>query len=330
MGLFDLLKKISAANKPSVLVKVSAPSIHGYEQQANIEAEESAKLDANCRRSEHGLTVSQILLLEYCKKGKYPNPEGGYPRFWWTDYGLRSVGDVLKTLESTGFIKCASPLEIVSTLKVGELKKILADNNLSTAGKKSDFIDRIEQNLSDKDVAPYIHGNKYILTELGNKELSDNEYVIYMHSHKWPEISIWDVNKNADLKHWRDYIWGKFNQCSMEYMSKGQWGLYRNVKLYMADFLYDEARYTDAYVMYGEVCYLDVNGLDIFIDYDDPADLIPDGIIQRMSKAAREGNIDREKQNDLLRKTMDRCQAVKQRVSNDKMADLIMRKLGLM
>ena len=37
-----------------------------------------------------------------------------------------------------------------------------------------------------------------------------NEYIPYLHAHKFTEISIWDVNKNADLPRWRDYVWGQF------------------------------------------------------------------------------------------------------------------------
>ncbi len=329
MGLFDLFRKGTSLkqNDKNVSISFSMPSSKDIEQQASIDAEKIARMNAACRKSEHGLSVSQILLLEYCKKGKYPNPEGGYPRFWYYDYGLKNVGEELKKLAEEGFIRFSSPKEILSTIKVDQLKEILHRLNLPANGKKAELVERIKGNADDEFLKHYVNSDKYILTEFGEKELEENEYISYLHSHKYPEISIWDVNKNSNLKHWRDYIWGRFNKCSIEYASKGQWGLYRNVRFSMAEFLFDEAKYLDAFAMYGEVCFYDVNGADVYIDYDDPADLLIEGILTRMKKAVKEGNISDEKQREILLKRVESCQPVKRRVQQGKMTELILCKM---
>lgn len=41
--------------------------------------------------SQRGLYPAQILLLEYCSYGTYPEPKNGYPGFWWFEYGIRDV-----------------------------------------------------------------------------------------------------------------------------------------------------------------------------------------------------------------------------------------------
>ena len=330
MGLFDFFKKMGAVNQPKVSMSVSVPTRQDYEQQANYEAEEIAKKDRNCKRSEHGLTVSQILLLEYCKKGKYPNPEGGYQRFWWFEYGVRSVGESLKELEAKGFIKYASPSELLESLKVTDLKKILSELNFSVTGKKAELINRIKENVSDEKLKDYITAKKYTVTEMGRKEVADNEYVVYLHSHKDADISVWDVNMNADIKHWRDYIWGKYNQISIEYAQNGQWGLYRNVRHSMAEFLYDESRYIDAFSMYGEVCFYDVNGMDTYIDYDSPSDLLIEGILIRMKKIAEEGSLDSSKQIEILERTMSHLRMINERVPGSKMPKLIIDKMEML
>lgn len=335
MGLFDFLGKIQNKKhmksndmiKTSVDISIFTPSVKEIETMRSSEAEEISKLDENCRKSEHGLTVSQILLLEYCKKGKYPNPEGGYQRFWWFDYGVKSVGAVLDQLEKNGFIRLAMPVEILSTLKVNELKNILSSLKLPVSGKKDDLVDRIKQNTDNETLRQFIRSEKYTLTELGEHELAANEYVSYLHSHKYSEVSVWDVNKNADLKHWRDYIWGIFNKCSMDYASNGQWGLYRNVRLSMAEFLDEEARFKDSFVMYGEVCFYDVNGMDIFVDYDDPSDLLLEGIITHMKKVAKESELTEEQMREVLSKRIEKCQPVKCRVQKEQMTDLILNKM---
>ena len=75
--------------------------------------------------SKNGLYVAEILLLEYCSKGKYPNPKNGYPVFWQFEYGIKSVDDILKSLEQRGFIRFSTVTENISYLTVTELKNIL-------------------------------------------------------------------------------------------------------------------------------------------------------------------------------------------------------------
>ena len=336
MGLFSFFckeKNNKAENKdtgltPKVEIRFSKQTTKEHESQISAEAEEIAIIDENCRRSEHGLTVSQILLLDYCKKGKYPNPEGGYQRFWWFDYGVKNVETVLCQLEKGGFIRYALPLDILPTLKVDELKNILSNLQLPVAGKKADLVECIRQNTDDNTLRQFIHSNKYTLTELGERELADNIYVSYLHSHKYPEVSVWDVNKNADLEHWRDYIWNRFNTYSIEYVTKGQWGLYRNIRFYMAEFLYDEARYTDAFEMYGEVCFYDVNGMETFGDYDDPSDLLLKGIITQMKKVAEEAGLTENCMREILKKRIETCHPVTQRVPKGQMTDIIVNKIN--
>lgn len=325
MGLFDLFGK--KKKEPSVKINVSIPTASDLAAQADARAQEMAKLNAECRKSEHGLTVSQILLLEYCKKGKYPNPEGGYQRFWWFEYGIKSVGNVLKQMETDGFIRIAQPTDLLSSLKTDELKSILSSLQLTTTGKKADLVERIKQNADNDQLKSMIHSDKYTLTELGERELAANAYVPYLHTHKIPELSVWDVNKNANPKHWRDYIWGKFNKCSMEYASNGQWGLYRNVRLSMAQFLSEESRYKDAFAMYGEVCFYDVNGIEHSIDYDDPSDLLYESILVSMKKLAKEAGLTEEQMREILKKRVEDCLPVKRRVPQGQMTDLILKKM---
>ena len=65
-----------------------------------------------CRQSSYpsrgGIYVSEILLLAYCEKGKYPKSKSGYPSSWWFKYGIRNVGGAFKSLEERDFIPLAS------------------------------------------------------------------------------------------------------------------------------------------------------------------------------------------------------------------------------
>lgn len=41
-------------------------------------------------------------MLHHCNN--YPNPENGYPGYWWFKYGIRDVGSDFKSLETRRFI----------------------------------------------------------------------------------------------------------------------------------------------------------------------------------------------------------------------------------
>ncbi len=171
-----------------------------------------------CIPSERGLYVAEILLLEYCRKGWYPNPKDGYPGFWWFQYGIRDVGHALEALAQRGFIIMASPLDSVGSLTVLELKALLRKAQLPVGGRKSDLVKRIQDNFSDDMLTDAKIDCKYQLTELGRQELQDNAYVPYMHSipgkttEEGPRdtiFNVWRINQElgpGDKSNWKDIV----------------------------------------------------------------------------------------------------------------------------
>lgn len=168
--------------------------------------------------SKNGLYVAEILLLEYCKEKKYPKPTNGYPGFWWFKYGIRDIGHCLESLAERGFIKWASKKEMLSGLKVSDLKKIAQMNNLNSDLRKEQLVDELKRSLEDNMLPDELFLAKYELTELGKEELKENEYVIYMHRSKYktrddtPEnisFTVWDVNRllgNKDKTDWKKQV----------------------------------------------------------------------------------------------------------------------------
>ena len=154
--------------------------------------------------SERGLYVAEILLLDYCKSGKYPKPKSGYPGLWWFKYGIRDVGHALESLEKRGFIRWASKKGSLNGLKVDDLKKILIDAGLPISGKKAELVERIADQIPEERIVIPNYNPKYELTEVGKQELEDNEYVPYMHKHKYTTtedgrfgetFNVWSINK---------------------------------------------------------------------------------------------------------------------------------------
>ncbi len=96
-----------------------------------------------------------------------------------------------------------------------------------------------------------------------------------------------------------DLQWGLLNEDIMNHATNGQWGLYRNTRMQMADILWKEKRHKGALQMYCMVCYLDLNGPDNmpmdenkqvvrdmgFAPFDPELKFLAPGITDRIRKA---------------------------------------------
>lgn len=244
MGLFDFLKKKGKQNHPeNKNPNPVQPQRKGYQpekyytekvfegtqfEKQVITFEERKKISFPSSR---GLYVAEILLLEYCSYGTYPQPKNGYPGFWWFEYGVKDVEAVLKSLEKRGFIRYASAKERLPSLTVAELKKILESFSLPVNGKKADLIARAQSGISEEDLSGFIPEPKYTLTDLGRQELDENAYVPYMHKYPGkttedgefgPILNVWEINRrigNGDTRNWKDIV-GEIEQDQKDYQAE--------------------------------------------------------------------------------------------------------------
>ena len=107
MGIFDKFKKKEIFCEPAVPdeeKKYYQPDSYYTEYSHKGTQFEKRVIPFDERKkisypSRNGLYVAEILLLEYCSYGTYPQPKNGYPGFWWFAYGIRNVGFRLKSLE---------------------------------------------------------------------------------------------------------------------------------------------------------------------------------------------------------------------------------------
>lgn len=134
MGLFDFLKKPSQSRKEeppipteekqyyqpdSYYVSVAHPGTVFEKKVIPFQKRKSISFP-----SKRGLYVAEILLLEYCSYGTYPNPKNGYPGFWWFEYGMRNVGYYLSELERRGFICMESEKGKYRLTELGEAELV--------------------------------------------------------------------------------------------------------------------------------------------------------------------------------------------------------------
>ena len=168
--------------------------------------------------SSRGLYPAEILLLEYCSKGRYPAPTNGYPGFWWFEYGIRDVGAALKTLEDRGFIVFASAKDSIGSFTIPQLKELLSSKGVTAIGKKADIVQKVCEIFSEDELLSTGLKVKYVLTEIGKQELEENAYVPYMHSAHNKTIeddrlsitfNVWSINKLlglGDKSNWKAVV----------------------------------------------------------------------------------------------------------------------------
>ena len=281
MGFFDFIKKATSQiqqNNTPIGVKNTVPEedkkYYQPDSYYTSKAHEGTVFEKNVLTfdeykkrsiaSKNGLYVPEILLLEYCSNGAYPGPKNGYPGFWWFEYGIRDVGAMLKSLEERNFIKWAPISNSVMRLTISSLKEILEKHNLSVSGKKAELVERVISSISDEQLETLNLERKYELTDLGKSELAENQYIPYLHRHKY--ISVWEMNNylynnNPSNLGYRDILWREFNKQSGEHFQNYDFGLYRNTRLNMHDFLMEESKYKTALHMLVEVASFDLSGL---------------------------------------------------------------------
>lgn len=259
MGLLDAFKK---KQKARVTLSAREPSTEEMRMQWEEESIQRAKGRVrNFQKDEAGLYPHEILMLYYSEF--YNINQSDFPQFWHYEYAVNDPMALLRSLMKRGFIREATATESLSRLKTTELKEILTELGLKTAGKKEDLISRIKESANEAYLIRRVKERRFARTESGERELEINAYIPYMHSHKFADISMSDmcilVNKNPN-RPFRDILWSEFNRLSGEYMEEGRFGEYRNIRYTMYQFLMEENRTAPAFSLLAETIFYDLNG----------------------------------------------------------------------
>lgn len=275
MSLFKILKDIIFGNTEETNpVKNNS---EGFTIQVNypeLPSREIPSLELNLKgikKSKNGLYPHEILILDYASSYKInESPNQG---FWLYRYGVEDTKIIVDKLYSSGFLIEASIKESLSKETVNTLKHILKKYNLKMTGRKNELLERISSEIPENDLKEYVPIRSYALTDLGKEELASNEYVMYIHKKSIDDLDIWSLNKliNKEPKmNYRDKLWGYLNTKGLKYFSKKEFGMYRNIRLQMVNFLIEEEKYVGAIPFLGEVIAIDLNecAMDSFaMDY---------------------------------------------------------------
>ena len=280
MGLFDFLKKkkltqsssakeLNAPNSQGIQSKESAPPFVKKEVLAKtplveISVEQDGPLPLStllktATPSKQGLYPHEIMMLEYAPHFK--TTHNNFQNFWYWQYSVTEPQAILDSLFERGFTEVGDLRSALEKLKLPEIKEELKLINQKVTGKKAELIDRLMEFGDLAALGKKYSERYYVLTPKGEQELRDNQYVSYLHRQR--HMSVWEMNQRIAQTHYpyRDILWGYFNEQSGVHFQNYDFGLYRNIRLNMYQFLMEENKPKTAFQMLCQVLSYDLSGL---------------------------------------------------------------------
>ena len=260
MGLFNLLKKKKdeytntpikekqIESKPTLIPDFDIPNL--------------TFLKASSYKSANGLYPHEILMLSYATKFKLLDND--FQRFWLYRYGVRKPEKILEKLYGENFIEPCNLEQVLEKQTVAVLKNELKCINEKVTGTKKVLVQRLLENGDLEGLEKKYSNRFYSLTDKGQQELTENEYVLYLHRKSY--MDIWEMNKmiyesKSNPKQYRDILWKYFNSKSLEYSKNCEFGIYRLIRYNMYSFVLEENLYEQAFLLLSEVVYYDISGL---------------------------------------------------------------------
>lgn len=208
MSIFSALFGKKKNETPTVKPSASKPAKATTEATPNLHLR--GKADAN------GLYPSELVMLAVAER--YKTTETNFSDYFMRKYEIINPLKMLKSLQTRGFIQIGSPIDMLSSLKVAELKEIAAGIGLEVKGKKADIVAALSEVAPDK-IDGFIKERKWKLTDLGQAALKQNPYIQYfLDGHEYDVtmvgVTIWTVNEDflKDAKRpYRDVIYRQLN-----------------------------------------------------------------------------------------------------------------------
>jgi len=207
-----------------------------------------------------GSKVQDLVLLSLADK--YKVGEKKYPSYLREKYGIGFPEEKLQDLYAKGYIRPATAIESLFSLKLSELKDIATAFGLKSSGKKDELCARIAESVTEVALQGRVNERNWIVTDSGRELLEKNHYIaFYMEKHPYSLEAVGlDINSYSKLfstnpnGRVRDVLWGEFNRRSLDYyqkaMTKGDFRDYCDLLRTMSLFVEEEERHADALALY--------------------------------------------------------------------------------
>lgn len=262
MGLFDFLKKTT-----NEVIKNIENNVNQNEEVVYYNVDPNEEL-INYRKDK--FNKEQVIAL-FLKSMNYrphkigKNNDDDYPRYLTYDYNILDVPSFHRELINNGYFCEASLKSIISNYKVNELKDLLLSKNQNIKGLKKDgLIDLVIETFDSQEKEKIIQeSGLYELSEKGLAYLEEYKDFLTIVDFKKYSISyslfMKYKNKLPEYATLRDVVWHIFNERLNYFSVHNEFGMFRGVYLYMAEFLEEEKPSIDVLYNYILCLYYDIN-----------------------------------------------------------------------
>lgn len=170
-----------------------------------------------------------------------------YRRHALTDRGYLRIGDLPETLAAQ---------------TSGALKALLKDHGQKTTGRKADLVNRALESVTSPALEAAFPHSWYVVTEAGQKVLDDSPHIPYVHKNTLLDsVDIYSLDRLVQAEPdtpWREVVWRHLDEQVALHARQSDWGLLRNTRHLMAEFLAEQGRWTEAIEILAEVIYYDL------------------------------------------------------------------------
>ncbi len=133
-------------------------------------------------RTEEGLLPGDIVMLWRIHFGNFTT-KTWIPEYFEYRYGVDS-GASIEFLHSLGYIRKCSAKESLSELNMNQLKALLKEKNLPVGGKRAEVLERVMEEISEKDLEEAVKLRKWSVTPEGSEVLKRHGEIIRKHGPK--------------------------------------------------------------------------------------------------------------------------------------------------
>lgn len=163
-------------------------SLRIAEEHANELLQEKLKKAVPSR---NGLYPHELSILNSASSFSYPiDGEMPFGHFFY-EFGIKNLNPYFKKLIDLGFVEYADIKTCISHYTLPDIKRALIEKNLPTKGKKQQLMDMLFENFSDTELREKFPQKYLALTEKGEQELIENEYIKFEGMHG---LNAWDLN----------------------------------------------------------------------------------------------------------------------------------------
>ena len=131
------------------------------------------------------------------------------------------------------------------------------------------MVKRLTENVDELELSIVFSKRPYSYTEKGKKVLKEYEWIPFIHRHMIEDLDIWNLTEMVQTPpymSYRDKIWGYLNKRGMEHIGAKNYGLYRNSRFTMSEFVAEENKILDAFSLLCEVIAYDLSGMSNMFD----------------------------------------------------------------